>query len=197
MKRKKLSEQHCDKIIQKYKAGTGYGRISRLLRIPESTVRAVVCKWKRRGGFAHLQAAGDAVNIHAKTASVTETPEQSEERVDGRESGLGKKEQRIVPSPSRCGESRVEDWNRGGRVHRAKRIHSCEIVGAVIAARGKKGCVQKDKNYSGLNPWIHTGLLRPGQPLVHCPSSPAYFLQCSFSLFVSLDATIICHKNCI
>lgn len=156
MKRKKLSEQHRDKIVQKFKSGTGYGRISRLLRIPKSTVRAVIYKWKQRCGFAHLQAAGDTVHIHAKMVSVTETPIQSQEHIDDvQKLGLGKKEQKIVPSQSQCGESRLEHLKKGGRVQRAKRIHGCEIVGAVIADRGKKGWLQKDQNCSGLNPYSH------------------------------------------
>lgn len=146
MKRKKLSEQHCDKIVQKFKLGTGYGRISRLLRIPKSTVRAVILKWKQRGGFAHTQAANDAVQISARTASVKETRVQSgEERVDGdQKSGLKTKEQRIVPSQCQCGESRHEHLNKGGRVQSAKRRRSCELAGTVIADRGKKGWLQKD-----------------------------------------------------
>lgn len=153
MKRKKLSEQHRDKIVQKFKSGKGYGWISRLLRIHKSTVRAVIYKWKQRGGFAHLQTAGDTVHIHAKTVSVTETPIQSQEHVDDvQKSGLGKKEQRIVPSQSRCGESRLEHLKKGGRVQRAKRIHGCEVVGAVIADRGKKAGYKKTKTVLVLIP---------------------------------------------
>lgn len=137
MKRKKLTEHLCDKIAQKYKLGAGYGRISRLLRIPKSTVRAAIHKWKQCGGFAHRQA---AVHIYARAASAKETSRQSEEHADDdQESGLGKTEQRIVPSQSWCGESRLESLSRGGRVQSAKRTHSCEIAGFVIAARGKKG----------------------------------------------------------
>lgn len=146
MKRKKLSEQHCDKIVQKYKLGTGYGEISRLLRISKSTVSAVIHKWKHCGGSAHLQAADDTVRVYARTASVTATSIQSEEHVDDDQKlVLGKKKQRIeriVPSQSRCGENTLEHLNKGGRVQSAKRIHSWEIAGAVIAARGKKGWFQ-------------------------------------------------------
>lgn len=147
MKRRKLSEQHCNKIVQKYKLGTGYGRISRLLRIPKSTVRDVIQKWKRCGEFARELAADDTVRVCARTPSVSETARQNEERLDNdQKSGLRNKEQRIVPSQSGCGKSSLEHLNKGGRVQSAQRIHGCEIAGTVIAARGKKGWFAKDQN---------------------------------------------------
>lgn len=143
MKRKKLSEQHCDRIIRRYQSGTGYGRISRLLKIPKSTVRTVIQKWKQSGGYAHLQAADHTIQNHAKTPSVKETSKQTEEQVnDDQKSGLVKKDQRTVPSQSQCSPSRLEHLNKAGQAQSAvsrpsKRIHSCDIAGAVIAATGK------------------------------------------------------------
>lgn len=135
MKRRKLTEQQCDKVVQKYNVGIGYGRISRLMRIPRSTVRAVIQKWKGCRGSAHQQESG-----HTRTASVSEPAIQSEEQLDGdQKTRLGRREQRIVPSRSRCGERRLEHLSKRGRVHGAKRVHRCEIAGTVIAFRGKKG----------------------------------------------------------
>lgn len=137
MKRKKLSEQHCDRIIQKYQSGTGYGRISRLLKIPKSTIRTVIQKWKQSGGYAHLQAADHTIQILAITPSVKETSKQTAEQVnDDQISGLVKKAQRAVLSQSQCSHSRLEHLNKAAS-RPSKRIHGCDIAGAVIAARGK------------------------------------------------------------
>lgn len=138
MKRRKLSEKHCDRIIRKYQSGTGYGRISRYMKIPKTTIRTVIQKCKQSGGFAHLQAADNTIHLDTKTPSVKETSKQTEEHVDDDHKWrLVKKEQRTVQS--RC---RLEHLNTVGQVQSAasrptKRIHSCGIAGAVIAATGR------------------------------------------------------------
>jgi DNA-directed RNA polymerase specialized sigma24 family protein len=42
MKTKELSKQVRDKVVQKYRSGLGYKKISETLNIPRSTIKSVI-----------------------------------------------------------------------------------------------------------------------------------------------------------
>lgn len=156
MKRTKLSQRHCEKIIQMYQLGNGYSRISRLLKISRYTVRVVIQTWKRRGGFAHLQGADQKIHIYAKTSPANEISMQTEKQVDDiQKLKTVKIEPRTATSLSQCSQTRRERLNKAGQSQSAaprpaKWRHSCAIAGAVIAVRGKKGWFRMSQN-SDLN----------------------------------------------
>jgi len=43
---KELSKQVGDKVVEKYKSGLGYKKISKSLMIPRSTIKSIIFKWK-------------------------------------------------------------------------------------------------------------------------------------------------------
>ena len=49
MKTKELSKQVRDKVVEKYRSGLGYKKISETLNIPRSTIKAIIKKWKEYG----------------------------------------------------------------------------------------------------------------------------------------------------
>ncbi|MGH0188715.1 UNVERIFIED_CONTAM: hypothetical protein FKN15_031318 [Acipenser sinensis] len=46
MKNKEHTRQVRDTVVEKFKAGFGYKKISQALNIPRSTVQAIILKWK-------------------------------------------------------------------------------------------------------------------------------------------------------
>lgn len=140
MRTKKLSQLRCNKIIQKYQSGYGYKRISRVLKTSKTAVRAVIKKWKEYGGVANLPAADLRRGTYAK--AVKENSAQTEGHLEEiRKLRIVKKEQKTFPLQSQCSLSRNEQFNKAGQEQSAtprSRKQSCEIAGAVIAARGTK-----------------------------------------------------------
>ena len=49
MKPKELSKQVRDKVVEKYRSGLGYKKISETLNIPRSTIKSIMKKWKEYG----------------------------------------------------------------------------------------------------------------------------------------------------
>lgn len=140
MKTKKLSQLRCNKIIQKYQSGYGYKRISRVLKISKSTVRIVIKKWKEYGGVANLPAADLRRGIYSKAPPVKENSAQTEGHLEEK-LRIVKKEQKTFPLQSQCSLTGNEQFNKAGQKQSAtprSRKQSCEIAGAVIAARGTK-----------------------------------------------------------
>lgn len=142
MKTKKLSQQRCNKIIQKYQSGYGYKRISRVLKTSKTTVRAVIKKWKEYGGVANLPAADLRRGIYAKAPPVKENSAQTEGHLEEiQKLRILKKEQKTFPLQSQRSLTGNEQFNKAGQkqsVTSRSRKQSCEIAGAVIAARGTK-----------------------------------------------------------
>ena len=54
MKTKELSKQVRDNVVEKYKSGLGYKKISKSLMIPRSTIKSIITKWKEHGTTANL-----------------------------------------------------------------------------------------------------------------------------------------------
>ena len=54
MKPKEHTRQVRDKVVEKFKAGLGYKKISQALDISRSTVQATIRKWKEYGTTANL-----------------------------------------------------------------------------------------------------------------------------------------------
>ena len=49
MKTKELSKQVRDKVVEKYRSGLGYKKISNILNIPLSTIKFIIKEWKGYG----------------------------------------------------------------------------------------------------------------------------------------------------
>ncbi|MBN3275160.1 TCB1 transposase, partial [Polyodon spathula] len=58
MKTKELSKQVWDKVVEKYISGLGYKKISETLNIPQSTIKAIIKKWKEYGTTTNLAREG-------------------------------------------------------------------------------------------------------------------------------------------
>ncbi|MGH0152133.1 UNVERIFIED_CONTAM: hypothetical protein FKN15_021872 [Acipenser sinensis] len=58
MKTKELSKQVRDKVVEKYRSGLGYKKISKTLNIPRSTIKAIIKKWKEYGTTTNLAREG-------------------------------------------------------------------------------------------------------------------------------------------
>ncbi|CAI5674221.1 unnamed protein product [Oreochromis niloticus] len=58
MKSKEHTRQVRDKVIEKFKAGLGYKKISQALNIPRSTVQVIIQKWKEYGTTVNLPRQG-------------------------------------------------------------------------------------------------------------------------------------------
>ena len=54
MKTKELSKQVRDNVVEKYKSGLGYKKISKSLMIPKSTIKSIITTWKEHGRTANL-----------------------------------------------------------------------------------------------------------------------------------------------
>ncbi|MGH0143874.1 UNVERIFIED_CONTAM: hypothetical protein FKN15_001691 [Acipenser sinensis] len=63
MKTKELSKQVRDKVVEKYRSGLGYKKISKTLNIPRSTIKAIIKKWKEYGTTTNL-ARGPSTKTH-------------------------------------------------------------------------------------------------------------------------------------
>ena len=58
MKTKELSKQVRDKVVDKYRSGLGYKKISGTLNIPPSTIKSIIKKWKEYGTTTNLPREG-------------------------------------------------------------------------------------------------------------------------------------------
>ena len=54
MKSKELTKQVRDKVVEKYRSGLGYKKISETLNIPRSTIKSIIKKWKEYGNTTNL-----------------------------------------------------------------------------------------------------------------------------------------------
>ena len=53
-----LSKQVRDKVVEKYRSGVGYKKISATLNIPRSTIKSIIKKWKEHGTTTNLPREG-------------------------------------------------------------------------------------------------------------------------------------------
>ncbi|KAJ7319965.1 hypothetical protein JRQ81_019476 [Phrynocephalus forsythii] len=67
MKCKEHTRQVRDKVIEKFKTGLGYKKISKALNIPRSTVQAILQKWKEYGTTANLPRQGRPPKLTGRT----------------------------------------------------------------------------------------------------------------------------------
>ena len=58
MKTKELSKQVRDKVVEKYRSGLGYKKISKTLNIPRSTIKSIIKKLKEYGTTTNLPREG-------------------------------------------------------------------------------------------------------------------------------------------
>ena len=74
MKTKELTRQVRDKVVEKFKAGLGYKKISQALNISRSTVQSIIQKWKKYGTTANLPRHGrpPKLTVRARRALVRE-----------------------------------------------------------------------------------------------------------------------------
>ena len=74
MKTKELTRQFRDKVVEKFKAGLGYKKISQALNISRSTVQSIIQKWKKYGTTANLPRHGrpPKLTVRARRALVRE-----------------------------------------------------------------------------------------------------------------------------
>ena len=63
MKSKKLSIELQDRIVRRQRSGEGYKTISRVLKVPKSTVSAIIRKWKEYGTSQSLPRAGSPTKL--------------------------------------------------------------------------------------------------------------------------------------
>jgi len=54
MKTNKLSKEVMNKVVEKYKLGLGYRKLSKSLMIPGSTIKSIIFKWKEHGTTTNL-----------------------------------------------------------------------------------------------------------------------------------------------
>ena len=54
MKTKEVSKQVRDNVVEKYKSGLGHKKRSKPLKIPRSTNKSIITKWKEHGTTANL-----------------------------------------------------------------------------------------------------------------------------------------------
>uniref|UniRef100_A0A669E9Q2 Tc1-like transposase DDE domain-containing protein n=1 Tax=Oreochromis niloticus TaxID=8128 RepID=A0A669E9Q2_ORENI len=64
------TRQVRDKVIEKFKAGLGYKKISQALNIPRSTVQAIIQKWKEYGTTVNLPRQGRPPKLTGRTRRV-------------------------------------------------------------------------------------------------------------------------------
>ncbi|XP_076853445.1 uncharacterized protein LOC143508669 [Brachyhypopomus gauderio] len=67
MKTKELSKQVRDKVVEKYKSGLGYKKISKSLMIPQSTIKSIIIKWKEHGTTTNLPREGRPPKLSARS----------------------------------------------------------------------------------------------------------------------------------
>lgn len=67
-KAKELSKDLREKVVELYKTGKGYKKISKELRMPISSVKTLIKKWKMRGSVETKPRSGRPTKISAKTA---------------------------------------------------------------------------------------------------------------------------------
>ena len=67
MKNKEHTRQVRDTVVEKFKAGFGYKKISQALNIPRSTVQAIILKWKEYQTTANLPRLGRPSKLSAHT----------------------------------------------------------------------------------------------------------------------------------
>ena len=58
MKTKELSKQVRDKVVEMYKSGLDYKKISETLNIPQNTIKSIIKKWKEYGTTTNLPTEG-------------------------------------------------------------------------------------------------------------------------------------------
>ena len=58
MKTKELSKQVRDKVVEKYRSGLGYKKISETLNMPLSTIKSLIKEWKEYGTTTNLPRKG-------------------------------------------------------------------------------------------------------------------------------------------
>ena len=58
MKTKELSKQVRDKVVEKYRSGLGYKKLSKTFNIPRSTIKSIINKWKEYGTTTNLPREG-------------------------------------------------------------------------------------------------------------------------------------------
>ena len=58
MKTNELSKQVREKVVEKYRSGLGYKKVSETLNIPWSTIKSIIKKWKEYGTTTNLPREG-------------------------------------------------------------------------------------------------------------------------------------------
>ena len=69
MKSKDLSVELRDRIVRRHRSGEGYKTISRVLKVPKSTVSSIIRKWKQYGTTQTLPRAGRPTKLSNRARS--------------------------------------------------------------------------------------------------------------------------------
>ena len=142
MKTKELSKQVRDKVIEKYKSGLGYKKISKSLMIPRSTIKSIIFKWKEHGTTLNLPREGRPPKLtdRARRALIREATQRPEVTLTELQSSTAER----GVSVHRTTISRT--LHRTGRVARKKPL---------LSVRNKKARFEFAKRHVGdsLNVW--------------------------------------------
>jgi transposase len=78
MKTKELSKQVRDKVVEKYRSGLGYKKISKTLNITQSNIKSITKKWKEYGTTTNLPRESHPTKLsdQARRALIREAPKR-------------------------------------------------------------------------------------------------------------------------
>uniref|UniRef100_A0AAZ3PQJ3 Transposase Tc1-like domain-containing protein n=1 Tax=Oncorhynchus tshawytscha TaxID=74940 RepID=A0AAZ3PQJ3_ONCTS len=149
MKTKELSKQVRDKVVEKYRSGLGYKKISETLNIPRSTIKSIIKKWKEYGTTTNLSREGRLPNLtdQARRALIREATKRpqitlKELQSSTLEIGVSVHRATLTRTPHRAG--------LYGRVARKK---------AIAYRKNKQTCLVFAKRHVGDSPNIRKKVL--------------------------------------
>ena len=70
MRSKELSVELGDGILRRHRSGEGYKTISRVLKVPKSTVSSIIRKWKEYGTTQTLPRAGHPTKLRNRARTL-------------------------------------------------------------------------------------------------------------------------------
>ena len=81
MKTERLPKQVKDKVVENYRLGLGYKKISETLNIPRSTIKSMIKKWKEYGTTTNLPREGRPPKLtdQARRALIREATKRPKE----------------------------------------------------------------------------------------------------------------------
>ena len=85
MKTKEQYKQVRDKVVEKYRSGLGYKKISETLNIPQSTIQSIIKKLIEYGTTTNLPREGHPPKLmdQARRALIRETTKETKDNPEG------------------------------------------------------------------------------------------------------------------